>query len=672
MLTPLSAGAAIVLPEGVSGPQILRALREGSVRTIVGVPRLYEALLTGIEGRARAKGYFAASLFRALLESSLWLRKRLGLRLGRQLLHAVHTEFAPKLRVLASGGAKLSPDIAWRLEALGWKVLCGYGLVETASIATFNPRDRARIGSAGLPAPGVEMKLDSPDEQGRGEVLFRGPNVFRGYRDNPEANRQAFTSDGWFRTGDLGATDEDGFLTIVGRVKEMIVTPGGKNVAPEEVEAVYAQSEYAREVAVLDRNGALVALVAPELEAVRAAGSGRIEDLIRVSFGDLSQRLPTYKRISDFVITREALPRTHLGKYRRHQLAEIFDRAERGERPPAPELSAADQALLEQSRAGKVWEWLRSQFPDRAFSLDSNPQLDLGIDSLAWVHLSMDLENRLRVSLSEEAIARILTVRDLLEEVERAPEAKESAGEVREEARKRVMADRERWFAPPGPGGLTLSAILYGAVWLAVRLPFRLRVEGLERVPLSGPFVIAANHTSDLDPFVLGAALSFGHLRRTYWGADADRVFGTWLGRRLSRVVHLFPVHDRAPGASLDMAAEVLSRGHILVWFPEEFRSPTGELQRFLPGIGKIVERSGAAVVPTFISGTFEAMPRNQRLPRPHPVRVRFGSPIPADRLQAKGEGDAAHVRIADALHGAVAALADGHKQRPGQPRSEP
>ncbi|MEE9250015.1 MAG: AMP-binding protein, partial [Alphaproteobacteria bacterium] len=555
MLITLASGSAMVLPEGVSGPQIARALREGEVTVIVGVPRLYEALYAGIEGRIRARGRLPAVAFRALLGASLRLRRHFGLRLGRLLFRPLHLELAPHLRLLASGGARLDPELCWRLEGLGWEVLGGYGLVETASISTFNPRGRVRMESVGLPAPGVEVRIDRPDAEGRGEVLIRGPNVFAGYRNNPEANREAFTDDGWFRTGDLGVLDEDGYLHFTGRVKEMIVLPDGKNVAPEEVEAVYAESPYVREIAVLEWNGTLAGLVVPELEAVRQARSGRIEDLVRVTLAELSSRLSPYKRLSGFAITRETLPRTHLGKYRRHLLPDMYQRAERGEGPPARAPSEEDRALLDSPRVQKVWSWLESRFPNRRISLETSPQLDLGIDSLAWVELSMELERRAGVRLSEEQIARVVTLRDLLREVEGAAEKEKPEREERADLPTRIMPDMERWLGPIGPGLTALGWVLYGTGWLLARVLFRLRVRGLERVPNSGPLIVATNHVSDLDPFIIGAALSYRHLRQAYWGADAERVFRTPL-RLLGRAAHLFPVDDRKPGASLAMAME--------------------------------------------------------------------------------------------------------------------
>ncbi len=298
MLTPLASGAAIVMPTEVTGPAIQIALRDGKPTIMIGVPRLYEALYAGIEARVIARGKLPQKLFGLLLLLSVGGQHRFGLRMGRRLFAAVHGGLAPSLRVLVSGGARLDPELGRRLEGLGWQVLSGYGLVETTSISTFNPPGRARMESAGMQVPGVEVRIDNPDTAGCGEVLIKGPNVFRGYHNDPEANRAAFTEDGWFRSGDLGVLDADGYLYIVGRIKEMIVLPDGKNIAPEDVETLYQESPYVHDIAVIERAGGLAGLVVPEFEAIRRAGSVRIEDLIRVSFAELARQLPTYQRLN--------------------------------------------------------------------------------------------------------------------------------------------------------------------------------------------------------------------------------------------------------------------------------------------------------------------------------------------------------------------------------------
>jgi long-chain acyl-CoA synthetase len=191
-----------------------------------------------------------------------------------------------------------------------------------------------------------------------------------------------------------------------------------------------------------------------------------------------------------------------------------------------------------------------------------------------------------------------------------------------------------------------------------VRTLLRLRVEGSESLPAEGPFIIVANHASDLDPPVLAASLPWPALRQVYWSGDRGRLFAGAVSRRFCRAVHIFPVDERAPGATLAMAEEVLARGNSLVWFPESWRTPDGRLQQFRPGIGALLLRRPVTLVPTWIDGTFEALPRTKRVPKPHPVRVRFGAPIdPASLVQAAG-GDP--VAIASRLREEVAALAPG------------
>jgi long-chain acyl-CoA synthetase len=161
---------------------------------------------------------------------------------------------------------------------MGWRVAIGYGLTETAPLLTLNPPDGANLGSVGRPVPGVEIAIDPsavPEEGDRsgssrreGEILARGPNVFSGYRNRPEETDKVFDEHGWFRTGDLGHFDDEGYLYVTGRVSTLIVTPGGKNVQPEAVEGAYLENPSIREIGVLQKDGRLVAVIVPETDEI--------------------------------------------------------------------------------------------------------------------------------------------------------------------------------------------------------------------------------------------------------------------------------------------------------------------------------------------------------------------------------------------------------------------
>lgn len=653
MMTSFLSGSAVVLPEAVAGPAIVEACKVASPTLVVGVPRLYAAIAEAIERRVGERGKFARGAFRTLLFVSK-VARRVGLRLEKRLFGALHQGFGGRLRHLVSGGAPLDETVERTLNTLGLHVLNGWGLVETASVATFSPPDKSRAGTVGIPVPGLEVRIDGPDESGLGEVVVRGPNVFEGYLDNPEANEAAFTDDGWFRTGDLGRVDAAGYLSIFGRIKEVIVVAGGKNIAPEEVERAYLASPLIAEIAVLEHDGNLVALVGPDLEAARSAGTARIDQALRVAIGEISQTLPSFKRIAGYAVAREPLPRTRLGKYRRHLLPDVFERARAGKAAAPEPLSAEDEALLARPRVQAVWRWLQKRFPDQPLSPETSPQLDLGIDSLGWVELAADVQIEFDVHLSEEALEQVFTLRDLLRIVEEA-----ETSVPRSEGPVTLTEDQTRWLAPTGPLLRALGFAMYALVWLGCRLYFRLSVRGGEALPKTGPFILAANHCSDIDPVVLAAALPWRHARATYWSGDAGRLFGTRLSRWFARAAQIFPVDDRAPATSLAYGAEVLAQDHILAWFPEEWRSPDGQLQPFLPGVGALVERSGAPVVPVYIDGTFEAMPRRARWPRPRGVRLRFGQTVGADALLDRvGSESDRPAGIAAAVRDAVEKLA--------------
>lgn len=677
VLVPLALGLPVILPHALTGPQILRALREGEATVLVAVPRLCTALLSAIEGQVAARGRVSAALFRAALALSIAIRRRLGLRAGRWLFRSVHARLAPTLRLVTSGGAALDPGAAWRLQGLGWELASGYGLTETSPLLTLNPPGSPRPESAGRPIPGVALRIapvaGGPAEgrrPGEGEVQVRGPGVFRGYLHLAAKTRAAFTSDGWFRTGDLGVVEAGGWLHLTGRIDEMLVTAGGENVDPERVEAAFLRHPFLREFAVLEREGRLVGLALPELGQIRAAGRTDVDAAVREAIAAVNAGLPSYQRVGDVAVTRDPLPRTRLGKLRRPWLPDLWARAraaERGEtRPAGPvavgDLAEADRALLEHAGARAVWEWLAARYPDRRLTMDVSPALDLGVDSLEWLALTVEIERRAGIELDEAAIARIGTVRDLLREVVAAPPRGEALPGVPWDEPERVLSPRQaRWLRPLGPGLRLVSRALCALNRGLLRGPFALRVVGLEGLP-DAPCVLVANHASVLDPLAVSAALGWRRLARTYWGGWTGLAFRNPLMRAISRLWRVLPIEpETGVASSLALGAAVLRRGDWLVWFPEGERSVTGKLLPFRPGIGLLLHRFPRPVVPVRIEGTFEAWPRGRRWPRRRPLAVIFGAPIDPRRLAGPEiPPDAAARRIVRALEAAVAALGAG------------
>jgi len=652
MLTTLTVGTAIVLPGGTTGPLLMRAMREGEVTTIIGVPRLYDALWTAIETRVTTRGPAVRLIWHALLKSAALVQRSTGLRLGRLLFAPIRRGIVARLRLLVSGGARLEKETEERLEALGWTVLSGYGLAETASLFTGNRPGARRSGSVGRPLAG-EVRIAQPDEEGIGEIELHGSSITDGYLDNPEANREAFTSDGWYRTGDLGYVDRDGFLFVTGRVKEVLVLGGGKKVIPEDLERSYGSAPEIAEVAVLEDRGTLVALVRPEPAKLRERGATNPRDGIRIILGEKARDLPSWQRLSGFALTDQPLPRTRLGKYQRFLLPTLYSEAiAGGARHAAHALTPEDAGLLREPTAEAVWTLLRERYPDQPLNLDDNISLDLNLDSFDWMEIAVALDERMGIYLSETDIAGIQTIRDLLR---LAIERRDEAGAP---PRERTMAtDFARWLAPTGIFATAFGMALYALNRLVMRGLFRLRVTGAETLPPAGAFVITANHVSDLDAMAVAAALPWSRFRRLYWAGDAVRMFSNPLSRLFCRAMHVFPVDAKYPGAVLESARRVLEAGNVQVWFPEAWRSPDGNLQRFLPGIGQLLLRSAAPAVPTYIGGAFEALPRDRRIPKFRQITVAFGCPEPVETLRATGDGRTDQERITDAVRQRVIAV---------------
>jgi long-chain acyl-CoA synthetase len=497
---------------------------------------------------------------------------------------------------------------------MGWLVLTGYGLTETSPVVTFNVPDRRRLDSEGRALTDVELRIAAASDEGHGEILVRGPNVFSGYWFDTAATCQAFTGDGWFRTGDLGFLD-DGFLHVLGRRSEVIVLSDGKKIAPEALERRYETSPYIREVALLAPRGDLLALVVPDDDGIRSRGTMSEQTLLRDELDNVISTLPSYQRIRDYRLLRRNLPRTRLGKLRRQLLPELFAQASASHPASATvEIDDDNRQLLEGATVQPVWRWLKERYA--GVTLDSSPQLDLGIDSLSWVSLTAAIEDRFGVSLSTEQLNRVLTVRDLLRAVDAA-----SHSEPHETGAVSPRDADERYLEVPAPALRLLAALTMSVVRLTMFRLFRLRVTGRHNLPPDGPFLIAPNHTSYLDPLAVAAALPSSLRSRTCWAGWAGKTHKGPIWRTISRAFRIFPVNpDQDLGQAIRLGARVLQAGEVLVWFPEGRRSLDGGLQPFRRGIGVLLEQAPVPVVP--------ARPSRDMMPSTHGRKVSGKEPI--------------------------------------------
>ncbi|HET7290747.1 MAG TPA: AMP-binding protein, partial [Thermodesulfobacteriota bacterium] len=307
LLSPLFAGATVTFSESLKSGDLLSAVRETGVTIFPGVPRLFEILYNEIEKRTARLPLVQKLIFSGMRKISEFGWKRLGLRMGNIFFRQIHEPFGRRLRFFTSGGARLDPGILGGFLTLGFRMAEGYGLTETTAVSTLTSPYKPVPGSVGKPLPGVEIKIDSPDADGVGEVCIKGPNITPGYYKNEHATRELIR-DGWLRSGDLGKIDPDGSLYITGRAKDVIVLPSGKNIYPEDVENLYKDSPLIRELCVIplkSPSGGLTGLrviVVPEMKEMHERGIFGVGDRVRSIISMKGSHLPSYMRISDVVL----------------------------------------------------------------------------------------------------------------------------------------------------------------------------------------------------------------------------------------------------------------------------------------------------------------------------------------------------------------------------------
>jgi len=320
------SGATVAFCDGLR--HIPRNLKESGCTMMVVVPLVLETMYKRIWAEAEKKG--AAGKLRLALKVSSGLR-RIGIDLRRRLFKPVLENLSPGLRLFICGAAALNPDVAKGFRDFGIATLQGYGLTECSPLVAGN-RDRAcKNDAAGLPLPGVDVRVHLPDSEGVGEVVVKGPSVMLGYFEQPEETARVFTADGYFRTGDLGYFDADGFLHITGRAKNVIIAKNGRNVYPEEIESLINLSPYVLESMVYAKSDPresddvrVAVSIVPALEYIHTThGQGTltaedIQELIQNVVRAVNDRLPGFKRIRDISIRETEFIKTTTKKIKRY------------------------------------------------------------------------------------------------------------------------------------------------------------------------------------------------------------------------------------------------------------------------------------------------------------------------------------------------------------------
>jgi long-chain acyl-CoA synthetase len=635
-LTPISRGAQITYLPELSSEHLTKAIKNGHVTGMVGVPALWELLHRRIKTRLHDRGKVVGGTADLLIRFNAWLRDKTPLNFGQLLFYPIHEGMGGRIRYFISGGSALNEKVQRDFQGLGFTILEGYGLTEASPVLTVTrPENRMFAGTVGKSLPGVEVKISEPDPSGVGEVIARGPNVMVGYFGNEEATREALV-DRWLYTGDLGRIDDEGNLYLVGRSKEIIVDTNGKNVYPDEVEEVYQDSPYIKELSVIglpDGMGEKVAcIVVPDEEYDIALSRAEVRQRIEEHFREVSAALPYYKRVKLLQFTEDELPRTATRKVKRREVLELMQKMQEGTR------SAQEPGEEVTGDAAWLIDIIASVSNRSLDEVSINSRLaDLGFDSLMFVELATAIENAGGALTAPERLNEVQDVRELLGAVNRqgTQSARREAARLRLDSEKSDEDIRIPEFVRSlGNKGVDLiQRALYERL-------LRTKYEGRSNIPYHTNFIVAANHSSHLDMGLVKMALDDAGQDLVALAA-ADYFFDTKYKRAyMENFTNLVPMERSGSlRQSLRHARSFLDRGFNALIFPEGTRSMSGTMADFKPVIGYLALASRVGILPVYLQGTYAAFPKGSTILKSRDVGARIGRFLSAEELEEMTRG---------------------------------
>ena len=576
VVAPLYMGGTVHIAEAMNAESIIKTLNAGEVSIIIGVPRLYDMLVKGVMNKINAS-FVTRLLYK--------ITKLIGSdAVSRTIFSSVHKKFGGHLKYLVSGGAALSVETATILKTLGLYVLEGYGMTETAPMISFTRPGRRKIGYAGELLPNIEVKISE-----KGEICVKGDNVMQGYYKREEETNDII-KDGWLHTGDMGVLDKYG-LKITGRIKEIIVTSNGKNINPELLEKEFInESAYVQEIGIFLKGDALHAAVRPNMAAIRQVDLDAMDALIKKEVERFNAEQPQYKRIKQYHIMSDELPKTRLGKVQRFLLPILVDK---------PKANNEQESLEGKSEVYKLLKAFVEEETKSVANENDHFEIDLSMDSLSKVSLLAYIENTFGILLNEESMENLNTLAKLTDYIEN----NEHSFNTNKITWKEILATKTdvklekpgftHWFTDAFTK--TLFSICY-----------RFRVKGNKKLP-NTPCIIVANHRSAIDGMLITYNFShkinkdiFFFAKEKHWRSKIAQFFA-----KKNNII-LMDINKNVRQSLQEMCA-VLQKGKHIIIFPEGTRSKDNTMRKFKETFAILSKELNVPIVPVAIAGSESA-----------------------------------------------------------------
>ena len=573
LLIPLSAGANVTYPLSLKPVTLFKTLAERKVTLLLVVPQVLDLFIKGVEREVSKQGKERA------WDMLMRIGRRVPFPVRRLLFRSVHRRFGGALTHVVAGGAALDPDLGAKWDAMGFKLMQGYGATEASPVISCHTIRNPRYDSAGPPLPGVDVRIADD-----GEIMVRGANLTPGYWKAPEQTEKVFT-DGWYHTGDQGLIDGNGFVHINGRKKDMIVLANGQNLFPEDLEATLQRHP--------DVEGATVVGVPRGADTeVHAALLVEGEDSAKEAVAWANGMLAEHQRVHGFTVwPDEDFPRTHTFKVKKNLVLEAIMA---GPESPAPRPQQAAPAGEQRGVRSLIAEV--AEIDARAVSADKAIGDDLNLDSLGRVELMSLIEQELGVYVDETEVSPTTTVA----EIERIVEDRMDSGSTDAEVPTFPKWTLTRW-------GVAIRSVLHSLLTFPVMSAVNgTRITGLEHLrSLDEPAIYAINHNvTRWDAFLILKILPGAIRRRLTYAAAAEITFKSrWKGPMASLFANAFPLYRRfGVRTSLEHMGNLLDEGWSIGIFPEGVQKISDEILPFQAGTGLLAVECRAPVIPVRIS----------------------------------------------------------------------
>ena len=591
LLLPLREGASIVFVEKIASKEILDVLEKNNISVMVGVPRVFKLFYDSIKQQIQAK--FITRKIYAIAE------KINSKRFSRMIFSKVHKKFGGHLNVMVSGGAKLDPEIATFFNVLGFTVCEGYGLTETSPVLAVNSIKYNKVGTVGKALYNTELKI--VDE----ELWVKGPQIMKGYYNKPEKTAEVMTEDGWFKTGDLAEIDKDGYLTIRGRKNSMIVLSNGKNIDPETVEnkIMGLSGPLIKEIGILGHEDKLAAIIVPDLLEFRKQGINNIQTYLKDIIENYNLTASNYKKVLDYKLVEDELPKTRLGKTKRFMLPELYKKdekvKEKVEEPQTQEYQAVKEFVAK----------LKGFEPGP----EENLELDLGMDSLDKVELLAYVESTFGIKIDEEKFAEMPNLKLLSEYISEKAEffmnSEVDWKKIIDKAPNREIKN-----------GWLINA-LRPLIYVILKMYFRLKIDRTNKIS-DEPQIFVSNHQSFVDALVLGALIPSKIQKKTFFLA-INWYFKKGIMKYVADNGNIILVDiDKNVKETVEEIALHIKNGKNVLIFPEGARTKNGKVGKFKKVFAIIAKELNVNVQCLGIKGGYEAYSRFMKFPLPKRIEV--------------------------------------------------